>query len=47
MAELAQQVHKLGLAADALLANDFREHRAARRRIAVFGFGSKHLSTHA
>ena len=43
VAELAQQVHEFGLAADVLLANDFREHRAARRRIVVFGLGSQHF----
>jgi hypothetical protein len=45
MAELAQQIHELGLATHAVLANDFREHHAARRCVVVFGLGPKHLST--
>ena len=43
MAVLAQHRDQLGLAPDGLLANDLREHRAARRGVVVFEIGTEHF----
>src|ERR1700691_5517646 len=42
VAELLQHRDQLGLAPDRLLANDFRERRAARRGIGIVGVSSEH-----